>query len=222
VGDLSANPPLWSSAINLGATNFFQYDSTHPSRVTGANLVAGPHGSNSNGSLWYKFWATSSSDIGSGALSLPNSTGCMGNTATLEWLPESDVFGTALDNTSYNALSRSWLDGANRATATSTNWTRASYNASANAAARARTTRNLWDGRNFPGVFVYAIGLGSVNHGLMQRMANDPSPGPNGEYGAYSGYNTNHPVGAYVYAQNSSQLSSAFAQIASFILRLSQ
>jgi hypothetical protein len=221
MGNLSANPPVWTSAINLGARNFFQSDSSHPNRISGANLVAGPHASNSNGSLWYKFWATSSSDVGSTRLNPPGGN-CGGGTTAMEWLPESDVFGTALDNTSYQSLSRSWLDSANRITATSTNWNRASFNASANAASRARTTRNLWDGRNFPGVFVYTIGLGAVNHGLLQRMANDPSPGPNSEYSAYTGYNTSQPIGAYVFASDPTRLSSAFAQIASFILRLSQ
>jgi hypothetical protein len=221
-GDFGANPPQWSPAIGMGANNFFQADNTHnPSRVTGANLVAGPHLSVSNHSTWYKFWSTSSSDTDSAWV---DSKGCGGGRVfdNMEWIPERDVFGTALDNTAYRPLSRATLDGASRIRPTTDNWNRASFNSSANAASRARTTRNLWDSRVFPGVFVYAIGLGAVNHGLLQRMANDPTPDPGGAYTAFSGIDTTQPVGSYVYAQDSTRLSEAFARIASFILRLSQ
>jgi hypothetical protein len=228
LGHFGNNPPNWSTAINLGATNFFQYDSAQD-RITGANLVAGPHGAIRDGVSWGKFWATSNAnaynhgDIDTKGCGGPRDDDS-GNDFedTFQWLPETDVFGNGLDNTSYRPLDRATFDGATRIRGSLDNWTDASFNASANAASRARTTRSLWDGRNFPGAFVYVIGLGDVDHPLLQRMANDPAAGPDGEYPAFPGYNTAQPVGAYVYAEDSTRLSSAFAQIASFILRLSQ
>ena len=74
---------------------------------------------------------------------------------------------------------------------------------------------------------MFVVGLGGnggVDHTLLQRVANDPSASPdNGvTYGAYNGYNTNQPVGTYIFSADASQLSSAFAEIASQILRLSK
>lgn len=223
-GDFSVNPPNWTAAIDLGSTNFFQYNSESPN-ITGSSLPRGPFGSLSNGSVWFKFWATSSAgNYNSGGLSPSGCSGTVGatNSKGIEWLPQTDVFGNPLNITAYRPLSSATLDGQSRYRSTSDNFIRASYNATAGAASRARTTRNLWDGRNFPGVYVYAIGLGSVNHELLQRVANDPSPEANGVYGAFTDYDATQPQGAYVWAQDSTRLSQAFARIASFILRLSQ
>ena len=219
LGHFGNNSPNWSAnAISMGTTNFFQYD-TRTDRITGANLVAGPHMTIAAGNMWRSFWATSSSnnyeswDV--------NTNGCSGNVDNLEWLPSTDVFGNDL-NTSYRPLSTGTYDGANRIAASWGNWNDAAFNASADAASRARTTRNLWDSRNFPGVLVYTIGLGAVNHELLQRMANDPAAGPANAYPAYTSVDTTQPQGKYVWASDSGRLDQAFASIASFILRLNQ
>lgn len=61
---------------------------------------------------------------------------------------------------------------------------------------------------------IYSIGLGSyIDTGFMQDVANDPSA-PN--------YSATSPQGQYIYAPNGSQLTAAFQQIASQVLRFNQ
>ncbi|BDC52061.1 hypothetical protein F183_A43760 [Bryobacterales bacterium F-183] len=214
-GNLSSNPPNWTPGWDLGAGSFL------------ANVPAGPVAmvySDDNNSGWSYNYRTLSNTSGDSTLSMPGcSTGLgSGNAAfggsRVNTLPDTDVFGNSLELPELNTLTYN----AGRISGTRQNLALALQNASANAANRARTTRTLPDGRDFPGVFVYTIGLGNVNHGLMQRMANDPSPEANGLYPAFTGYNSAQPQGTYVYAEDNTRLSQAFAQIASFILRLSQ
>jgi hypothetical protein len=68
------------------------------------------------------------------------------------------------------------------------------------------------------GTLVYSIGLGGneampIDADFMERVANDKRA---------SNYDLTKPLGAFVYASNKGDLSSAFSQIASQILRLSQ
>ncbi len=67
-------------------------------------------------------------------------------------------------------------------------------------------------------ITIYSIGLGGysgqqyIDTGFMQDVANDPNA-PN--------YDPSSPSGQYIYAPSASQLSSAFQQIASQVLRIS-
>jgi hypothetical protein len=217
MGSLSNNPPNWTAGWSLGSGSWLSN--------VGSGPIAALYGDTSQ-NLWlfdYRGTATTGADP------LLSPSGCPGNQSgsgdtvynnTVRWLPNSDVYGNNL--TGYNSLAYQTYDGVSRINSTRTNFRNAAFNASANAADRARTSRNLPDGRNFPGVYVYAIGLGAVNHQFLQRMANDPDADPGGAYGAFTGHNTSQPIGNYVYASDSTRLSAAFAQIASFILRLSQ
>jgi hypothetical protein len=63
------------------------------------------------------------------------------------------------------------------------------------------------------GPVIYTIGLGSVDATLLRRMANDP---------ASPIHDSTKQVGMYAYAPDATQLSRAFAQIASEILRLAR
>lgn len=71
-------------------------------------------------------------------------------------------------------------------------------------AARGNTTINP---------ITYTIGLGNVDETLLRRMANDFEA---------NNYDNTRPAGLYIYAPNSSELSTAFARIASEVLRLAQ
>ncbi len=82
----------------------------------------------------------------------------------------------------------------------------AAGNAADNLAARVRLDTTL-------GPVIYTIGLGSVDAVLLRRMANDP---------ASSIHDSTKQVGMYAYAPDATQLSRAFAQIASEILRLAR
>lgn len=214
-GHLSTNPPGWTNGWSFGTGSFL------------SNVATGPIGviySDENNSGWvYPYKSTSNTANDTAMTPSGCSTGLgSGNyaygSARINSLPNTDVFGNSLELPELNTLNYSSgvIQGSR------SNLYNALENASANAANRARTSRTLPDGRDFPGIYVYAVGLGSVNHSLLQRMANDPSPEANGLYPAFTGYNPNQPQGAYVYAQDNTRLSQAFAQIASFILRLSQ
>ena len=68
------------------------------------------------------------------------------------------------------------------------------------------------------GTLIYSIGLGGneampIDTDFMERVANDPRA---------SNFDSTKPEGLFIYASNQGQLSSAFSQIASQILRLSQ
>lgn len=63
-------------------------------------------------------------------------------------------------------------------------------------------------------IMIYTIGLGpQVDQDFLERVANDPRG---------SSYDSTKPAGEFVYAPTASQLSAAFQQIASEVLRLGQ
>lgn len=87
----------------------------------------------------------------------------------------------------------------------------AGFNAADSAAYKIRTDATF-------GTLLYTIGLGGneampIDSDFMERVANDPRA---------SNFDATKPVGLFILASNQGQLSSAFAQIASQILRLSQ
>ncbi len=98
-------------------------------------------------------------------------------------------------------------------------WGLAMWNAAASAAYRARTDANLGsrpgDSQNMA-VALYSIGYtgnGGTDNGLLKIIANDK---------ASAIYDATQPTGMYVQASDSKTLSTAFATIASAILRLAQ
>jgi hypothetical protein len=92
---------------------------------------------------------------------------------------------------------------------TSSNVTNAGINALDNAAQQARVDALA---NNMP-FLCYTIGLGSVNDELLRRLANDPAAGA---------HQTTYPDGIYVNSPDGAHLNSAFATIASDLLRISK
>jgi Flp pilus assembly protein TadG len=90
-----------------------------------------------------------------------------------------------------------------------TNVTNAGVNALDNAAQQVRTL----SAANNLSVVTYAIGFNTDYPDLMKRIANTTDS---------MIYDSTRPTGLYVYASDSSQLSAAFAKIASDILRISK
>lgn len=222
-GNIQTSPPGWTTGWSFGTGSFLSAVPTGP--------IAGIYADANNSWAAFRYRSTSvnsTSDDTSVSASGCSPWGVVNGTNTLtpnlQWIPNTDVYGNNIDNANYYPLTRATFDGASRITANNYNARYGAYNATADAANRARTTRNLPDGRSFPGVYVYAIGLGNVNHQLLQRVANDPNADTSGNnyYSAFTGYNPAQPQGTYVYAEDSSRLSQAFGQIASFILRISQ
>ena len=87
----------------------------------------------------------------------------------------------------------------------------AAFNTADSAAYKIRTDATF-------GTIVYTIGLGGneampIDSDFMERVANDPRA---------SNFDVTKPVGLFIYASNKGELSSAFQQIASQILRLSK
>jgi Flp pilus assembly protein TadG len=218
-GHMVNNPRAWTTGWDFGTGSFL------------ANVPTGPiavvYGDDQPLNLWglaYRVTTDAQGDtyLGTSApgcnVASSASNQAQQVAANIDWYPSTDAFGNALEG--YNSLT--FVSG--RIDQTNANLQNAALNASANAASRARTDRNLPDGRNFPGVVVYCIGLGTVNHAFLQRVANDGAADDSGSnlYPAFAGVDTTQPTGNYVYANNSAALAPAFSQIASFILRLSQ
>ena len=116
--------------------------------------------------------------------------------------PEVDIFGTSL--TGWKSVTR---DGSGRIALTNSNTTNTGINVLVNAAENARNNTSL-------NVMTYAVGLGSaVDEEILNRVANVP---------ATAHYNSTRAAGKYIYAADGSQLQSAFAQLASEVLRISR
>jgi hypothetical protein len=129
----------------------------------------------------------------------------------VSYLPSTDVFG--------NSLNTSLLGGSpfpyyvstsgGKIQVTSSNVTNAGINALDNAAQNARVDALA---NNIP-FLCYTIGLGSVNDELLRRIANDPTA---------AAYQVAYSAGIYVNSPDAAHLNSAFATIASDLLRLSK
>ncbi len=132
------------------------------------------------------------------------------------YLPATDSFG--------NAIATDLLGGAGFPAATNTSGghvvandrqtiENAGINALDNAAQNARIDAAA---NNIP-LIVYTIGLGNapggVNNALLERIANDPSSAT---------HQTAYTTGVYMFSPDTAHLSSAFAAIASDILRISK
>jgi Mg-chelatase subunit ChlD len=139
-------------------------------------------------------------------------------TTDFSWVPDSDVYGNSF--TGYKTgITR---DGSGHIVASSgTSLRNAAFNATDNAANTARTGP-------IP-AYVFCVGLGGTtgtppDYELMQRVANDPDPDQFNTpplYGAYTP-RPNQFQGTFIFSSTPAQLSQAFLQISSMILRLSQ
>jgi len=86
----------------------------------------------------------------------------------------------------------------------------AGWNAADSAALRIRQSTTI------PNIRIFSIGLGNsggVPADFLERTANDPRA---------SNFDSNYPAGTYVFAPTSSDVSDAFAQVASAILHLAR
>ena len=86
----------------------------------------------------------------------------------------------------------------------------AGWNAADSAALRIRQSTTI------PNIRIFSIGLGNsggVPADFLERVANDPRG---------SNFDSNYPAGTYVFAPTSSDISDAFAQVASAILHLAR
>jgi Flp pilus assembly protein TadG len=122
-------------------------------------------------------------------------------------VPLTDIYGNNM-NTGYHAVTTSGgymvLNG--------TNIVNASVNAADSQALKIRQSTTI------PNIRIFSIGLGNdpnnpVQSDFLERVANDPRA---------SNFDSNYPAGSYVYAPQSTDISDAFAQVASAILHLAR
>jgi Flp pilus assembly protein TadG len=129
----------------------------------------------------------------------------------VSYLPNTDVFGNSL-NTSLlggSPFPYSVSTSSGKIQVTSSNVTNAGINALDNAAQNARVDALA---NNIP-FLCYTVGLGSVNDELLRRIANDPTA---------AAHQVAYANGIYVNSPDAAHLNSAFATIASDLLRLSK
>ena len=200
----------------------------HTAGTTVSGVIAGDASAHYNAWGGVFQWYNSGIPVNSDFNAVGTPSGCAfsssslgsGNTASyrsdVSQLPTTDAFG--------NATSTTWAGGTNGSFPYSVNLTsnwyylqnleNAGINTLDNAAQNARVAAAA---AGIPYV-VYTIGLnptvyGSVNQELLRRVANDP---------ASAVYQTTYAAGAFYYVPSAGQLSQAFAQVASDILRLAK
>jgi Flp pilus assembly protein TadG len=221
-GNWITNPRAWQAGVNFGSNSLLP------------NLPAGPIGGVGSGdsitsARWgvRRFWATSTaSTYNRGTYTTSQAPGCSFSVSgestfqnDIAWLPEQDAFGNNL--TGYRTPIRRNSDGRIRVDDTET-ILNASFNASDDAASRARTNGTI-------PAYVFVVGLGGTsgappNYQLLQRMANDPNPDLFNTPALYSAV-ANQPnqfVGTFIFSSDPSELSQAFLKISAMILRLSR
>ena len=133
----------------------------------------------------------------------------------LAWLPTNDVYGTNLLNGSYNSVSTA---GGHISPINMTQIRAAAFNATDDAASRARTNVNI-------PMYIFAVGFtASVDDTLLQRIANDPNwlAGSSCTASGNCVVHTDQPEGTYVFAATTADLVPAFLSLSSQILRLSR
>jgi Flp pilus assembly protein TadG len=218
VGGVSPLPVLTSSTCN-----------PHTAGTTISGVVAGDASAHYNSWGGVFQWTNSGIPVTSDFNVISSPSGCSfqsagglgtGNTAAfkndISNLPSTDAFG--------NALSTTWTGGTNGSfpypVTLTGNWyylqnlENAGINTLDNAAQNARVAAAA---ASIPYV-VYTIGLnpsvyGSVNQELLRRVANDPLSAV---------YQSNYAAGQFYYVPDAGQLSAAFADIASDILRIAK
>jgi len=200
----------------------------HTAGTTVSGVIAGDASAHYNAWGGVFTWTNGGIPVSSDFNAVSTPSGCAfssnslgsGNTASfrtdVSQLPAADAFG--------NATSTTWAGGTNGSFPYSVNLTsnwyflqnleNAGINTLDNAAQNARVAAAA---AGIPYV-VYTIGLdpsvyGSVNQELLRRVANDPSSAV---------YQSTYAAGAFYYVPTSGQLSQAFAQVASDILRIAK
>lgn len=150
-----------------------------------------------------------------------SSGGSPGFAPDVAYLPSFDAFGNGTDTSllggaGYPASTLHYSSGSYAGKIVTTNSQtieNAGINALDNAAQKARIDAAA---SNIP-LVVYTIGLGNasggVNNSLLQRLANDPNSPTHQDV---------YPDGLYLYSPDTAHMSSAFAIIASDVLRLSK
>lgn len=142
-----------------------------------------------------------------------NATGCRfekyglnsigGSTPDIASIPSQDVFGNLTTGYSGSNLKFNGTDIVD-----------ASFNSAVNQAISIRQDPTLQ-----PVIFTIGLGsgVGTTEQQFLERVANDPRA-PADQYG----YDSNYAAGTFVYAPDATELQTAFYEIASEILRLSQ
>lgn len=172
-------------------------------------------------------------------------SGSSGNFTDLLWIPKTDAFGNAImpSTNPYKTVATEAATGRYLFTSGTTmnstdgqELSDASLNVTDNAAYRARTSKKFCDYTGCTATaselkaYVYTIGFTtSVDHDLLQRMANDANGDIYNATPAYTSCATNagcvhyddQNQGTYIYAPTTTQLTQAFLSIASQVLRLS-
>jgi Flp pilus assembly protein TadG len=138
------------------------------------------------------------------ASGLPNS---LQNNASndIQYIPTTDFWGNSM-NTGYQPVT---MSGSN-INMDANSVQNAGWNAADSAALRIRQNVNI------PNIRVFTIGLGNsggVPADFLERVANDPRG---------SNFDSSYPSGTYFFAPQSSDISDAFAQVASEILHLAR
>ena len=233
----SASIPSWTTgySMNTNGTGFMAdipagaiggYYSQDPP-YTGAIVLYGP---------WQTGQSGSSNSIAVNGSGCKFSAGTYGQTTSddsdFKWLPSTDVYGNAI-NPSNAYMSVTTSSGRITLTGnTNTDWNNtraAAFNATDNAAYRARTNSTL-------PAYLFVIGLGGnsttapPDYILLQRMANDPTGDTFNATPKYDRCSTeptcitysNQPGGHFVFSPTTAQLTQAFLQISSQVLRLSR
>lgn len=164
----------------------------------------------------------------------PNSTGCSYYSGTpvnssqcissdFTGLPLTDIYGNSTTDSGYqatttNATGMIDLGPGGTGCPTIANATAAALNIADSAASRIRSgTTDPVSGKSLSNVLIFSIGLGNAavpfSPTFLERVSNDPrSPI----------YDSSEAAGLYVYAATSADLQSAFAAVASEILRLAK
>ena len=227
-GDMIAHPRNWvgreanqGSSITLGSNSFWPdiggtvgglYGAVGDVNVLGVMPFISPAGT----TPLENTINNSSESPGCGFVSSGTPAG------DIAFVPSQDYWGNA--STGYRTgISTSYIQSANRIPVNTTNLGNVVFNLADNAANFARSTHVYSNGVAMPGTTISTIGLGGnggVDFTLLQRMANDPNPDPNGN--PYPGYNPGQPVGQFLYSSDASQLQTAFMRLASQILRISR
>ena len=205
-----------------------------PSTTKNFTLLADYTDTSGNSGLDQKITTVSNSCLWSARTSTSNSSVSTTTSAGMNdfaWLSPTDVFGNAL-RPALNPYKTITLNGTrvkfDNTQTLDTKWQQfhdGALNATDNAAYRARTNANI------PAT-VFVIGLGgngTVDHTLLQRMANDtrgdttvtpniPTCAANTSCVHYD----NQPQGTYIFSSDSNTLRAKFLELSSQILRLSQ
>lgn len=222
---LGGSPPYGSSSGGWGLYQLASLDSTSSDtaqwwmKSAGQDAMTPETGANFAGCVTSNFQNSNSFSYSSYLSKIP-STDKYGNdmTGTVSGVYSAIYKNSAIVNGATNSEYNGTAFNASSVTS-QYQWGLAMWNAAASAAYRARTDANLGkrpgDTQNMT-VAIYSIGYtgnGGTDNGLLKIIANDK---------ASAVYDATQPTGMYVQASDSKTLSTAFATIASAILRLAQ